>query len=84
MKLAQIEQVDTLLMHGKKQYRSVGEKKQRRSKNTVYYKGLGMGCFTKKVKSSLRYDFALKPESEDLFIWGFTSLSTLYRSYHDE
>ena len=29
------------------------------------YKGVGIGCFTKKVKSSLRYDFALKPECEE-------------------
>ena len=25
----------------------------------------------------------VKPNAIDLFIWGFTSLSTLYRSYHD-
>ena len=32
------------------------------------------------------YDLKLKTQSYDfiyLFIWGFTSLSTLYRSYHD-
>ena len=25
----------------------------------------------------------IEEKYEDLFIWGFTSLSTLYRSYHD-
>ena len=29
------------------------------------YKRLGMGCFPKKVKSSLKYVFALKPTCEE-------------------
>ena len=52
-------------MHRQKQCRSVGEKKQRRPRILYTSKGLGMGCFTKKVKSSLRYGFALQPECEE-------------------
>ena len=32
---------------------------------------------------NLKKEFLLKMGTVDLFIWGFTSLSTLYRSYHD-
>ena len=56
-------QVVTLLMHGKNNA-GVWEKSGEDQRILFSYKGLGMGCFTKKVKSSLRYDFALKPECE--------------------
>ena len=55
-------QVVQLLMHGQKQcWRKEAEK----AKEYCIVKRLGMGCFTKKVKSSLRYDFALKPECQE-------------------
>ena len=62
MKLAQIDASSYTTNAQPKQCWSVGEKKQRRPKNTVYLQRTRNGCFTKMVKSSLRYDFALKPE----------------------
>ena len=42
----------------------VWEKRCRKGQR-ILYKRLGMGCFSKKVKSSLKYVFALKPKCEE-------------------
>ena len=44
----------------------------------------GQGCLTWKLsKSRYEYQCLITLSVVYLFIWGFTSLSTLYRSYHD-
>ena len=65
MELAQIDASSYTTDAQAKNKAGVWEKRNREGQRIPYtYIGLGMGCFTK-VRSSLRYDFALKPECEE-------------------